>query len=147
PDINRPMNMGTIEYNENLGAEGNMPGLSAVQALNHALIDGPRAAAIRAQFAIARANFATATQMPNPVFFLDRGLVAEQVNRIGPVLTGMAPWKLLFHLLIAKHLVAQTKIDLMTQIWSLRADARRAYVEVIVAQETQRTLVQLSQLA
>lgn len=138
---------GTIEYNESISPNFSGPGLSAAQALNEALVHGPRAAAVRAQFAIARAGFASATQAPNPYFFFDRGLMAEQVNRMGPLLTSDAPWKLLFRLLIAKRTVAQTKIDLLTQIWSLRADARRAYAEVVVAQEAQRTLQQSYALA
>jgi cobalt-zinc-cadmium efflux system outer membrane protein len=44
-------------------------------------------------------------------------------------------------------MVAQSKIDLLTQIWSLRADVRRAYLELVVAQETQKTLEQLYDLA
>jgi len=138
---------GTIEYDEALAPKSNVPGLSIVQALNEALIKGPRAAAIRSQFAIARANYPAATQMPNSVFFFDRGMVAEQVNRIGPVSTFEPPWKLIYRLLVAKRLIAQTKIDLMTQLWSLRHDVRSAYVEVVVAQETQKTLLDLYDLA
>jgi len=146
-DLTKPMNMGSIEYDENLTPKATGPGLSVVDALNQSLVVGPRAAAIRAQFGIARSNYALATQAPNPVFFMDRGLVAEQVNRIGPTLTQDMPWKLFFRLLSAKRLVAQTKIDLLTQLWSLRHDVRSAYVEVVVAQETQKTLEQLYELA
>src|SRR5207253_8371796 len=78
PVPGKPLNMGTVEYNENLQAPSTQPGLSVVNALNQALIKGPRAAAIRAQFAAAWANIPAATQAPNPLFFLDRGLVAEQ---------------------------------------------------------------------
>ena len=136
----------TIEYNEEIQPLSNQGGLSVVQALNEALIKGPRAAAVRAQFAIARANYPAATQAPNPILFLDRGLAAEQVNRLGPDFTWDPPWKLIFRLLIAKRMVAQSKIDLMTQIWSLRHDARAAYIELVVAQETQKTLIQLYEL-
>jgi outer membrane protein, heavy metal efflux system len=146
-DVTKPLNELTVEYSEDLAAPSNLPGLSVVQALNQALINGPRAAAVRAQLAIARANFPAATQAPNPIFFLDRGLVAEQVNRIGPSLTIDPPWKLFFRLLIAKRLVAQTKVDLLTTIWSLRNDVRRAYIEVVVAQETQKTLIDLYELS
>ena len=38
-------------------------------------------------------------------------MVAEQENRIGPVTTIEPPWKLLFRLLVAKRLIAQTKIE------------------------------------
>lgn len=146
-DIINPMNMGTIEYTEDLAPRSTSSGLSVVQALNEALVNGPRAAAVRAQFAVARANFPAATQQSNPSFFYDRGLMAEQVNRLGPQITYDPPWNLLFRLLIANRLVAQTKIDLLTTIWSLRADVRKAYVEVVVAEETLKTLEQLHELA
>jgi cobalt-zinc-cadmium efflux system outer membrane protein len=146
-DLTQPLNMGTIEYNENLAPQDNTGGLSVVQAMNEALVSGPRAAAVRAQFGIVRANYALASQAPNPILFMDRGLVAEQVNRLGPTLTQDMPWKLFFRFLSAKRLVAQTKIDLLTQLWSLRHDVRNAYVEVVVAQETQKTLEQLFELA
>ncbi|MBX9689236.1 MAG: TolC family protein [Candidatus Obscuribacterales bacterium] len=142
-----PLNTGNIEYSESLAAASTMPGLSIKKAMNEALVKGPRAAAVRSQLAIAMANYPQASQMPNPVFFFDRGLVAEQVNRIGPFLTYEEPWKLVFRMLIAKRLVAQTKIDLLTQIWSLRADLRRSYIELVVAQETQKTLKQLFELS
>ncbi len=50
-------------------------------------------------------------------------------------------------MLAAKRFVDQTKIDLLTQLWALRADVRRAYVELIVAQETQKTLIELYELS
>lgn len=138
-----PVSTGVIEYDEALAPKSNIPGLSALDAMREALIKGPRAAAVRAQLAIAMANFPQATQAPNPIFFFDRGLVAEQVNRIGPNLTIEEPYKLIFRLIIAKRLVDQSKIDLLTQIWALRAAVRSAYVELVVAQETQKTREQL----
>jgi cobalt-zinc-cadmium efflux system outer membrane protein len=146
-DSTKPTAKATVEYNESAPSVEGIPPLGVVQALNEALINSPRAAAIRAQFAIARANYATATQVPNPIFFMDRGLLAEQVMRIGPVLTLEPPWKLVFRLLATKRLVAQTKTDLLTTLWQLRADTRRAYMEVIVAQETLETLEQLYALS
>jgi len=137
----------TVEFNESLAPISTQPGLSVVQALNEALINSPRAAAIRAQLSIARAGYATATIVPNPVVFMDRGLVAEQVMRLGPMLTQEPPWKLAFRMLSTKRLVDQTKIDLLTQIWSLRADVRRTYVELVVAEQTQKTLVELYDLS
>ncbi len=138
-----PVTRGTIEYNEDLNPKSNVPGLSCLQAMREALVHGPRAAAIRAQLAIAVANFPQATVVPNPVFFLDRGLVAEQVNRMGPSLSIEEPYKLVFRLLVAHRLVNQTKVDLLTQIWALRATVRAAFVELVVAQETQKTLEKL----
>jgi cobalt-zinc-cadmium efflux system outer membrane protein len=46
-----------------------------------------------------------------------------------------------------KRLVDQTRLDLMTQLWQLRSDVRRAYTEVVVAQETLKTLNELYDLS
>lgn len=137
----------TVQYSDSLAPISNQPGLSVVEALNEALKMSPRASAIRSQLAIARAGYAAATQVPNPIMFMDRGLVAEQVMRLGPTLTEEPIWKLAFRMLATKRLVDQTKLDLLTELWSLRADVRRAYVELIVAQETQKTLGELFDLS
>jgi len=142
---NPPVNTGNIEYDNN--ASNAAEALRLNRAMSEAMRMGPRAASIRAQLGITRAGVATASQAPNPLMFMDRGMMAEQVMRIGPVLQTDMPWELYLRLLSAKLLVAQTKVDLMTQIWSLRNDVRRAYVELVVAQETQRTLIQLYQLS
>ncbi len=138
---------GTIQYDVSLAPIASQPGLSVVQSMNEALMNNPRAAAIRAQFGIARTGYAYATQGPNPVMFFDRAPVSEQVTRIGPNLTIEPPWKLAFRLLSTKRLIDQTKLDLMSTLWSLRADVRRSYVEVVVAQETLKTLTELYDLS
>jgi cobalt-zinc-cadmium efflux system outer membrane protein len=138
---------GTIQYDVSLAPISTQPGLSVVQSMNEALMNSPKAAAIRAQFGIARTNYAYAATGPNPIMFMDRGIMAEQEERLGPTLTVEPPWKLAFRLLSTKRLVDQTKIDLLFSLWSLRADVRRAYVEVIVAQETLKTLNELYDLS
>lgn len=138
---------GSIEYDESIPDVSHSKPINVVDALNEALVNSPRAAAIRAQFGIVEAGYALATQVPNPVFFFDRGMVAEQENRIGPILTSEPPWKLLFRLLIQKRTVDQSRFDLMTQLWQLRANTRRAYTEVVVAQETFKTLNELYDLS
>jgi outer membrane protein, heavy metal efflux system len=138
---------GSIEYEESIPDTSGAPPLAVVDALNEALVKSPRAAAIRSQFGIAQAGYAGVTEVPNPIFFFDRGMVAEQVNRIGPVLTCEPPWKLFFRFLIQKRTVDQSRFDLMTLLWQLRADLRRAYTEVVVAQETFRTLNELYDLS
>ena len=105
-----------IEYDVSLAPVASQPGLTVIKSMNEALMNSPRAAAVRAQFGIARANYAYATQGPNPLMFMDRGLVAEQVTRIGPTLPIEPPWKLVFRLLATKRLVEQTKIDLLTAL-------------------------------
>src|SRR5262249_35993164 len=130
-----PLNTGTIEFT---GQPAGEKALTLVSALKEAIRMGPRAAAVRAQLAITRAGLATATQSNNQTMFMDRGMMAEQVMRIGPVFQTDMPWEVYFRVLAAQRLVTQTKVDLLTQIWSLRADVRRAYVELVTAQETQR---------
>jgi outer membrane protein TolC len=143
-----PSTSGTIEYDESIVPDvSDAPPTNVVDSLNQALIDSPRAAAIRAQFGITEAGYAQVTVVPNPVFFFDRGLVAEQENRIGPILTEEPPWKLYFRWLTQKRLVDQTRFDLMTQLWQLRSDTRRAYTEIVVAQETLKTLNELYELS
>jgi len=142
-----PKAAGTIEFDEESPDANGLPHLHVIEALNEALMKSPRAAAIRANFGIARAGYAAATETPNPVFFFDRGLVAEQENRIGPILTEEPLWKLYFRLIAQQRVVNQTKVDLMTQLWQLRANVRRAYTEVVVAQETLKTLNELYDLS
>jgi outer membrane protein TolC len=136
-----------IQYDVSIAPIASQPGLSVVGSMNEALMNSPRAAAVRAQLAISRANYAYATQGPNPIVFMDRGILAEQVMRLGPTLTIEPPWKLFFRLLATKRLVEQTKIDLMTALWNFRADVRKTYVEVVVAQETLKTLIELSDVS
>jgi len=136
---------GTIQFTEQPKGAGS--GLTILQALDEALVKSPRAAAIRSQLQITTANYADAAAAPNPSFFFDRAPLGEQVKRIGPSFTIEPPWKLVFRLLATKRLVDQTKTDLLTSIWALRADVRRAYTEVVVAQETVETLNSLFELA
>jgi cobalt-zinc-cadmium efflux system outer membrane protein len=141
------LNSGSVEYDEKIPDTSSAPAMDIVDSLNEALMNSPRAAAIRALFGVTQAGYAAVTQVPNPVFFFDRGMVAEQENRIGPLLTVEPPWKLFFRFLIQKRVVDQSRFDLMTQLWQLRADVRRAYTEVVVAQETFRTLDELYALS
>jgi outer membrane protein, heavy metal efflux system len=136
-----------ITYDEESPPNSNCSPLNVVDALNNALIESPRAAAIRAQFGITQAGYAGVTEVPNPIFFLDRGLVAEQESRLGPILTEEPPWKLFFRFLAQKRSMNQSEFDLMTKLWQLRSDVRRAYTEVVVAQETLKALDELYNLS
>lgn len=142
-DASKPRQSGTITFDAS-------PSPSAVllhPALDEALVNSPRAAAIRSELQISRAEFMGATEQPNPGLFFDRGFVAEAVRRVGPALEWEPPWKVVFRLLVAKQLVDQVKLDLMNRLWSLRADVRHIYTEVTVAQETVETLNNLYDLA
>lgn len=140
-----PIVSGTIQFSEQPKTMGS--GMTILQSLDEALVKSPRAAAIRAQLQITTAAYAEAAAGPNPAFLFDRAPLGEQVRRVGPTFTIEGPWKLVFRLLATKRLVEQTKTDLMTAIWALRADVRRAYTEVVVAQETVETLNSLYELA
>lgn len=122
-------------------------GLSIFSSLDEALVKSPRAAAIRAFLPITKAMFARATEQPSPEFFYDEGVRAEENRRLGAVFNWEPPWKLVFRLLVAKHSVGAKRLELMAQLWMLRADVRRAYTEVVVAQETLETLTSLYDLA
>ncbi|MBS1991309.1 MAG: TolC family protein [Cyanobacteria bacterium SZAS LIN-3] len=116
------------------------------QVLNEGLVNSPRVAATRADLGISKSLYAAATQMPNPVFFRDEAF-GEGVRRVGPQQTFEPPWKLAFRLLAAKREVQQTKLTILNVLWQFRNDVRRAYTEVVVAQETYQTLMDLSELA
>lgn len=140
---------GTVQYstgNTPTPPPGQNEGVSLQQALDETLTKSPRAAAIRAQLPISKAGIAQAAMAPNPGFFMDRGLVAENVRRVGQTITYDPPWKLAFRVLSAKRYYDQNKIDLLTTLWALRATARRAFADAVVAQETAKTFADLYEL-
>lgn len=122
-------------------------GISIFQSLDEALAKSPRAAAIRALFPVAKSEFMRATEQASPQFNKDSGVAAEQTFRTGTIITVEPPWKLVFRLIVAKKFVDQQKLDLMADLWRLRAEVRRTYTEVVVAQETLETQANLYDLA
>lgn len=122
-------------------------GISIFNSLDEALAKSPRAAAIRALFPVAKSEFARATEQVSPQFNKDSGVAAEQTFRTGTIITVEPPWKLIFRLIVAKKFVDQQKLDLMADLWRLRAEVRRTYTEVVVAQETLETQTSLYDLA
>lgn len=144
----QPTVSGSITYeeqkseNKSGGAE-----LSIFEALDQALVKSPRAAALRSLLPVTQSELARATEQPGPDWMYDNGVAAEQTRRTGAVFNWEPPWKLVFRLLAAKRLIEQTKQDLLSQLWSLRAEVRLAYTEVVVAQETLETLNSLYDLA
>lgn len=127
-------------------ADGPAP-VSVKQALAEALVKSPRIAATRAQLGISKALYAAAYMLPNPVLFRDEGAIAEGVRRIGPTITYNLPWKLAFRLIAAKQQVRETKLEILNTLWQFRNDVRRAFVEVMVAQETYQTQLDIADLA
>jgi cobalt-zinc-cadmium efflux system outer membrane protein len=133
------------------GGQGTAPVLSGYlsvnQALNEALIRSPRAAAVRVQLEITKALYWAATVMPDPNYFNDSGYVAEQTFRNGAQRTWDPPWKIAFRMLAAKRQVREQKLEMLNTLWGFRNDVRRAYIELVMAQETYDTLSQLAELA
>lgn len=124
-----------------------VPVYTITQALNEGLLVSPRVAAARAQLEISKALYIQAAQMPNPVLFRDEAPIAEQTTRTGVQGTIQSPWKIAFRLLAAKRQVQQTKLQILQTLWQLRNDLRRAYTELVVAQESYQTLNDLASLA
>src|SRR5262249_47358816 len=121
--------------------------ISVNQALNEALIKSPRAAAVRAQLEISKALYWAATVMPDPNYFRDDGYIAEETFRQGAQRTWDPPWKIAFRLLTAKRQVREQKLEMLNTLWGFRNDVRRAYIELVIAQETYDTLSELAGLA
>ncbi|MBX9666017.1 MAG: TolC family protein [Candidatus Obscuribacterales bacterium] len=121
--------------------------VSIFDALDQALVKSPRAAALRSLLPVTQSELARATEQEGPDYTYDLGVRAEQTRRTGVNFHWEPPWKLVFRLLAAKRLVEQAKQDLLSQLWSLRAEVRLAYTEVVVAQETLETLNSLYDLA
>jgi outer membrane protein, heavy metal efflux system len=147
PDRQQPVSA-TITYDEQV--RENAPGgavLTIFQALDQALVKSPRASAIRSLLPVTQSELARATEQPGPDWMYDFGVAAEQTRRTGAVMNFEPPWKLVFRLLSAKRLIEQTKQELLSQLWTLRAEVRLAYTEVVVAQETLETLNSLYDLA
>jgi cobalt-zinc-cadmium efflux system outer membrane protein len=126
---------------------GGVSPLKVRQALNEALMNSPRVAATRALLGISKALYAAATQMPDPVYYRDEAPQSEGVRRNGVNVTYELPWKLAFRLVAAKRQVQETKTEILQTLWQFRNDVRRAYTEMVVAQETYDTLHDLSELA
>lgn len=115
------------------------------QALNATLLSGPRAGAVRAQLGIAKAGIAQAWVLPNPALMTDIGF-AELSQRFGVSLPVEAPWKLVLRLIAAKSEISVASIDIERTLWALRADSRRAYTELVVAEESLQMMRDLFEL-
>ncbi|CAN5216869.1 TolC family protein [soil metagenome] len=137
----------SIAWQEPKSSSAKVRPLLINQAFDETLLRSPRAAAIRSQLGIARSSISEATVMANPVLNLDNGFLAEQTYLITVSVPIELPWKLALRLLTAKRQITQTELEIGRNLWLLRADVRRAYTEVAVAQETAETLVELATLA
>lgn len=130
----------------NAALEKNGASLSLDAALNEALLLSPRAAALRLQLGIAKSNLARATQMPNPSIFMDNGYRAEYTYRYGASLPVEFPWKVALRIISAKKSISIADLEINKALWAFRCEVRRAYTEVVVAQERQNMFSQLCDL-
>ncbi len=119
--------------------------VSVQQALDQTLIYGPRAAAFRSLVGISKAAITQAKVYPNPALEFDNGY-AEFSYRFGVALPIEPPWKMLLRIAAAKALVGTATIQMEQSLWLLRADIRRAYTELVVAQESQKMMQELALL-
>jgi len=109
--------------------------LSEQQALDTTLLQGPRAAAARLQLGISKALTIQAKIYPNPAAEFDMGF-AELSYRGGIAMAVQAPWKMVQRILAAKAQIGVANIQMLQALWLLRADIRRAYTELVIAQES-----------
>lgn len=134
--------------NEALNLRGPMgDSLTIGQAMNETLVNSPRAAAVRFNLGITKSELYRATEMPNPTIFMDSGYKAEFTYRYGVTIPVEPPWKIVFRILAAKKQIKQTDFEIRNALWQLRGDIRKAYTELVVAQETYETLVDLYELS
>lgn len=121
--------------------------IGLVDAFDEALTKHPRVASIRAQLGIAKALYAQALTLPNPSILIYEGAIAEQTYQRGVSIPIEPPWKLVTRLISAKRQIKQSDLQIMNQLWLLRLDVRRAFLEVVVAQESAQTLADLKTLS
>ena len=117
------------------------------QALDETLLKSPRAAAIRSQLGIARSAITEATVMANPLLNIDNGYVAEQTYGVSSTIPFELPWKLVLRLLTARRQITEAELEISRNLWLLRAEVRRTYTELFIAQEMADTLVELAALS
>ncbi len=115
------------------------------QALDQTLLSGPRAAAARSMMGISQAAITQAKVLPNPALEFDNGY-AELSYRFGVAIPIEPPWKMVFRLAAAKAQMGAASAQIEQSLWFLRADVRRAYAELVVAQESQTMMRELAQL-
>lgn len=115
-------------------------------AFDESLMRCPRVAAIRLLLGITKSELYRATEMANPTIFFDNGYRAEDTYRYGITVPIEQPWKLALRIIQAKNQIKQTDLEILKALWIFRAEVRRAYTELIVAQELYDTLSELVEL-
>ncbi len=120
--------------------------ISLGQAFNEGLMQSPRVSAIRYVLGITKSELIRATEMANPTIFMDNGYRAEFTYRYGFTIPLEMPWKFALRVALAKNLIKQTDLEIIRDLWFFRANVRRAYTELVVAQELLATLREMVDL-
>lgn len=121
--------------------------IGLVAAFDESLTKHPRVASVRAQLGIAKALYAQALTLPNPSILVYQGMRAEQTYQRGVSIPIEPPWKIVTRIISAKQQIKQSDLQIMNSLWLLRLDVRRAFMEVVVAQETAQTLADLKSVS
>ncbi|MBX9722352.1 MAG: TolC family protein [Candidatus Obscuribacterales bacterium] len=121
--------------------------ISVSESFNETFMRNPRVLAYRTQLGITKSNYFRASEMPNPTFVVSNGMRAEQTYRVGVELEIEPPWKLAFRMLLAKNQVSQTDLEIRDNLWKLRGEIRQTYAELVMAQESLDTRIELANLA
>lgn len=139
PTLLPPINPST----ENQPSPGEV---SLNQALNETFGLSPRAASVRLQLGIAKSAIPQALTFPNPSLIVYNGFVAEQTYQLGASIPIEQPWKVFFRLVSAKQQIKQADLEIQRNLWLLRSNVRRAFLEVVLAEEMAITLAQVADL-
>lgn len=115
-------------------------------ALDESLMRSPRAAAIRLLLGITKSELIRATEFPNPSVFMDNGYRAEFTYRYGFTVPIEPPWKFALRVVLAKNEIKLTDLEILRDLWIFRANVRRAYTNLVVAQELYYTFSELVDL-
>jgi outer membrane protein, heavy metal efflux system len=120
--------------------------VSLNQALNETFGLSPRAASVRLQLGIAKSAIPQALTFPNPSLIVYNGFIAEQTYQLGASIPIEQPWKVFFRLVSAKQQIKQADLEIQRNLWLLRSNVRRAFLEVVLAEEMAQTLAQVADL-
>jgi cobalt-zinc-cadmium efflux system outer membrane protein len=77
---------------------------------------------------------------------MDNGYRAEYTYRYGASLPVEFPWKVALRIISAKMSISIADLEINKALWAFRGEVRRAYTEVVVAQERQNMFSQLCDL-
>jgi len=124
----------------------NLSGLvSQQQVLDTTLMQSPRAASARLMLGITQSAMVQAKIYPNPALEFDIGY-AELSSRFGMAIPVQGPWKMAQRILAAKAQISVAHLQIQQSLWTLRADSRRAYTELVIADEAASMMRDLANL-